>query len=581
MVVQLSRLFTRPILIILVLVLAGGGRLAGQTASSEDESAVFSESVRVNVVNVDVRVTDKKGNPILALTPEDFQVFEDGKPVRLTNFYVIENGRRRQGVGTKGAVAEETPRSPSPAPAPQRVSDVGDDVVSGAVSEADQLRLVVYFDNYNVRPLERNRILKRLSHFVRRIVGPDDLVMVASFDRSVKIRQHFTNDTDLVATELAKLEDDSGHRVLRDRERQAVIQTIDEANSSDLALSAALNYAETLYNEMGYNIDGLKEILSFVAGLPGRKVLVHVSGGMPMVAAEDLFYAIEQKFEDSRALGYAARYDLSRRFQEVEDRANANHVTFYTLDAVGLRVNTTGAAEHRGLNTAGLAFRLDSDYESNLQSPLRYLAEETGGRAIVNQNDILPGLEQMASDLRSLYSLGFVPAHDGDGQYHDIEVKVNRKGVEVLHRSGYRDKSPEMQMIDGTMAALLHSYQKNPLHAELAFGDARAQEDGTFLVPIEVRVPLADVALLPTGESHEAHLRFFVAVMNEKGSVSPVQQVPAGLRLRNEYVEAARAESFLHHQELLMRRGLHKVALGIRDELSGEEAFLTQSRVID
>ena len=63
-------------------------------AQQDDDWSVFVESVHVNVVNVDVRVTDKKGNPVEGLTIDDFEIFEEGRPVQISNFYVIENGRR-------------------------------------------------------------------------------------------------------------------------------------------------------------------------------------------------------------------------------------------------------------------------------------------------------------------------------------------------------------------------------------------------------------------------------------------------------------------------------------------------------
>src|SRR5260370_41920407 len=51
--------------------------------------------VDVNVVNVDVTVTDRSGKPIMDLTRDDFQIFEDGKPMNVTNFSLAENRVQR------------------------------------------------------------------------------------------------------------------------------------------------------------------------------------------------------------------------------------------------------------------------------------------------------------------------------------------------------------------------------------------------------------------------------------------------------------------------------------------------------
>ena len=91
------------------------------------------------------------------------------------------------------------------------------------------------------------------------------------------------------------------------------------------------------------------------------------------------------------------------------------------------------------------------------------MAEKTGGMAVINSNSVMSQLEKIAGDFKTYYSLGYSPTHDGDGRYHKIEVKVKRKGLEVRHREGYRDKNTEARMADGTLAALRFPYEKNPL----------------------------------------------------------------------------------------------------------------------
>ena len=548
--------------LLLPLVLLGRAGAPAQEASAPDP-APFSDTLRVELVNVDVRVTDEHGEPVRGLAVSDFEVHEDGRPVAITHFAVVED--RHAPSEARAAPSEADPSARTP-----QVEGVS---LPEEEREDLRLRLVLFFDNYNVRPLERNRVLRSVESFVRRALRDDDLAMVVSYDRAIEIRQHFTNDTNLVAKALAELEDVQGFKTVRDRERQQVLSTVDGATNHDAALTAVRNHAEVVFNEMGHVVQGLEQVLDHLAGLPGRKALLHVSGGMPMIAADDLFYAVHEKFAGSHALGWAARYDLSRSFREVQNRANANDVTFYTLDAGGLRANTAGSAEYQGLRTAGLLFRLESDYQANLQAPLRYLAEETGGRAIVDQNDVSPALERVARDLRTFYSLGYTPAHAGDGRYHDIRVEVKRKGTQVRHRSGYLDKSSEARMIEGTTAALVHSYERNPLGISIEVERQQAQEDGTYRVGLLVRVPMEHVAILPMGDASHTRLRFFVAVMDDEGRSSGIQQLPIALELRPEHVEAAQRETYLHRQQLLMRSGRQKVAVGVNDELSGQAAF--------
>ena len=123
------------------------------------------------------------------------------------------------------------------------------------------------------------------------------------------------------------------------------------------------------------------------------------------------------------------------------------------------------------------------------------MAQETGGRAIVNRNDTLAALEEAASDFRSFYSLGISSSGTDSARYHRIEVRLRggeaRKGVTLRHRAGYRSKSAETRIRESLRSALLYDHQSNPLGLEMTVGTAeRDAESGLYVVPIQLRVPL-------------------------------------------------------------------------------------------
>jgi len=145
--------------------------------------------------------------------------------------------------------------------------------------------------------------------------------------------------------------------------------------------------------------------------------------------------------------------------------------------------------------------------------------------AILNSNVIMPRLEKIATDFNSYYSLGYTPPHFGDGRYYKLEVKVKgRKDVVVRNREGYRDKSTESRMSDGTLAALNFPFEENPLGVTLEFGQPRARDDGFYLVPVLVRIPIGRLALIPREQTHteEAKVRLFIAALDEAGGTSDV-----------------------------------------------------------
>lgn len=528
----------------------------------------FFDVVDVEVVNIDVWVTDRQGKPVEGLERDDFIVRRDGQPVDITNFYAVADGR---------------PAEPDPAPPASQPSETPAELAPPSRPEEHRLWLIVYIDNYNIDPTERKRVIPALHRFLARTLAPGDRAMIVSHSRSLEVRQPFTDHLPSLFDTLDEITKESGHAVVRRRELTQTLRQIDATESSDAALLEARRFAEQVMNEIGYTVDGLERLVESLAGLPGRKALVHVSSGVPMLAGEPAFYAVASKFETSEAYAEIPRYDTSRDFERVNRHANAHRVVFYTLDAGGLRGLEFGNAEYGGFVSMDLRSTLDSVVPENLQAPLRLMALETGGRAIVNRNDALPALEEAAQDFRSFYSLGIASSGTDSARYHEIEVRlrdgIDKKGLQLRHRSGYRSKSAATRVSEGLRAALLYDHQTNPLGLEVTLGTPERDGDsGAYLLPIQLRLPLRDVVLLPspTGK-HELRLKLFVGAVTENGDSSAIEEVPLGLRLAEEHVEAARRESFVHTHKILLGNGRQKVGIALFDVFGRQTSIVTEA----
>ncbi|HTQ79010.1 MAG TPA: VWA domain-containing protein, partial [Thermoanaerobaculia bacterium] len=288
------------------------------------------------------------------------------------------------------------------------------------------------------------------------------------------------------------------------------------------------------------------------------------------------YYALADKYpNNSGGLNESLEFDASRRFQEVTSSANANRVTFYTIDAGGLRTYESVSAENHSVGQPQSVYTDTVNFQ-NLQSPLQMLAESTGGKSILNTNNVGPDLNKIAADFKTYYSLGYTPTHLGDGRYHKIVVKVKRKGVEIRHRTGYRDKSVESQMNDGTIAALDFPYESNPLNIGLEFGRETQRDDGYFLLPIQVKIPIGKLLLVPRDKIRSASVRFFVAAIDADGNRSDVQQARIPIQVPEAEVAAAKQKYYVYTVSLLMRRGDHRVAVGVRDDLASASSFVAK-----
>lgn len=568
------KLAHKPLLLSLVASVFVASLVAGQdatprppavTPTNPDEPAdLFIEAVEVNLVELEVYVTDRDGKPITDLKRNEFRVVEDKRPVDVTNFsvYVAGAETRREVDG----VPVDLP--PPTSAALGRLEDI----------PADQrVHLVIFVDNFNIRPFNRNRTFRRIREFVRTALRPGDRLMLASYERSFKERVPFTQDTTKVVNALYEMENETGFAQSLDAERDDILRELQETEDAQIALGRVRLHAENVFNDQSFTIDALKGFIAPLAGLPGRKVVVHVSDGIPMVADQDLFLAINEQFRESSAILESRTFDMSRKFMEVANLANASGVTFYMIDAGGLRA-FGGSASTRF--NADYGSRLDSSRTYNIQAPLQLVSEETGGFAIVNTNDVGLKLAEVERDLRTYYSIGYSPAGGGgSGRFRKVEVEVTRPGRFVVrHRQGYRDKTVQSRMRDGVLASLLWDTGSNPMGIDYEAGEAERREAGNYIVPFSVRIPIGALTLVPTESGkHIARVRLYIGAVDPEGGRSEISEVPIGIEVPEAELEVARAGWYRYELSLAMRGGFQRLSIGCRDEVGGTESYVVRT----
>ncbi len=580
----------------------------------------FGETVEVNVVNVDVYATDKSGNRVMDLRKGDFQVFEDGKPVEITNFEMATAGRPSSGKAEK-------PPSPSPSVA--------------ASPPGDAWNLVILFDTFNLGPSGRARAVRQLREFLAGGLSPADRVMVATQDLGFKVLLPFTGDQAAIAHALDEAGRLAVHGTEIERERRLAFQTMMSIQEDALLdpdplpcpqsiATPAHSFASSRRQEVRRTIAGLTMIVNSLSGVPGRKAVLHVSDGLPLTPGEELFQFLVEicggggtggighsetetssqssgraaeigiargrdvdplTVFDARELGPAAyqaasqgpldaqSYNVAKDLQVLAAHANAHQVTLYTLQASGLQGPDAGDASMGPADrlfqfpAIGTALRM-----SNRDS-LQLLADETGGRSILDTNDFLPDLGRLRQDFESYYSLGYTPAHNGDGREHRIEVKVKRPGVRLRYRQSYRDKPVLERTVDRTLAALFYNVEDNPLAISLEIGEQTPGANGSVSVPVRLKIPLFKLAIL----NHEAEgvfegsLRVFVATRAPNGNNSPLRQVPVPIRIPRKGLLNAMGQFYLYTLTLELKPGSQQVAVAVRDEIASTTSYLSRA----
>lgn len=547
-----------PILPLLLLAVLGpapaGARQGGEAASREPSDTVF-ETIQVEIVNLEVFVSDRHGKPVTGLTKDDFKLFVDDRPVAISNFY---------------AAAPEPSRTDRRAAPPPEAGPAAEE----APPPGDDLTVVFYIDDASLHPANRNRVLTALDRFVTRDLPAGARMMLVTYDHSLHVRQPSTRDRTALLDAAQEVRGLSGLAPAVDARRRQAIDEIEKASSAGQAMLAVDSFADERQVELTKPLEALADLMQPLGGLPGRKMVVHVSDGLPNHIAEELYYLVDVRFPRSGARLRSFLYDMTSSYQRIFQGANAAGVTLYTLDATGLTPFESLSAAEPGSALGGSFDVADSIRKSNLQVPLERLAEETGGAAVTNSNDLDGFFDRLADDAASFYSLGYRAPPEGEGRYRTVRVEVDRPGVVVRHRRGVRVRSVESRLREGVLAALTLGRAGGRFPGPVSVGRPTPQPGGLYKVPLDVQIPLERVTLVPGEKEWVGRLRLAVQARDDQGNLSsPMIGEPLDIRIPAAEVETARRQHVTWTVDLLMKPGPHELAIGLADLVADQIEF--------
>lgn len=530
----------------------------------------FVDRLDVTVVNITAHVTDKRGQPVSDLTIDDFKITQDGQEQEISNFRLYTEEVYRNHFN-----AQELPGLEAPPPT------AGDDL---PVEDLRPVYLVLYVDNDNLHPIDRNRVLTQARQFVRNNLRPPVQMMVVSYQKFISILQPFTSDQGEVLDALRELRKASGNFAAREKERRELVDKmqVTHQDEGDRAGTGGFNweksdfyqrilgFAEEEANDLQFSIDALRSTINSISGLEGKKGLVYISNGLPMVPGLDLFTIYDELFGSEAMTTQINRGDRTALFTSLVSAANAQDITFYTIGAAGLQLIQMGGAKYAAPIDTGTA----SLGAKNYTDSLRYIAQDTGGVAYVDVNEFGPVFESIARDLFSYYSLGYHLKLSGSDKVHRIKITIpDHPGYTVRYRRRMVEKSTSTEVLEKVLTGLVFDLDENPL--DLGFEPGLPQPTGTnrSVVPFELSFPLRNIALLPDGDDYVGHITYVIAARDGDGKQSDVVQKEKELRIPSADYEIAQRKRLGATVHLLMNPGRHRVVAGLLDDVTRQSSY--------
>jgi VWFA-related protein len=418
------KIFWSALTVLLFLVSAGYSQQTGpepKPSPPDDQDVV---KISTNLIQIDVTVTDRNGKIIKDLRPDEISIFENGKRQNISNFSFVSNVRETP-ENEKGAAALPPVPVPLSPPRPENTRRTIALVVDDLTLSFESI--------YYVR-----RALKK---FVDEQMQDGDLVGIIRTAGGIGALQQFTTDRRQLYAAIEKVrwnmagsgkvgafeplqaQPDMG----TDGVAPAGGRTPEEMER-DLNEFRSSVFATGTMGAVNYVVRGMQD-------LPGRKSILLMSDGFKLFTRDrDGFMESSRVMESLRRL---------------IDQANRASVVVYTLDPRGLQIAGLTAADNTSGRTAEqidqeMSGRRDELRET--QDGLVYLARQTGGFAIINNNDLSGGVRRILDD-QSYYLVGYVPDDETfdpkTRRFNRLDVKVTRPGARVRYRSGFFGVSTE------------------------------------------------------------------------------------------------------------------------------------------
>ncbi len=478
---------------------AGMLGLAAAALIAQDTFVVDTKLVVVNVT-----VKDKAGKLVTNLKRDDFQIFEDGVPQRISVFdrqeLTTEPMAPLSFAGRPQTLEERNAAAPATAPAGASVT---------AALERDPKRyqnkrlIGLFFDLSSMDVLEQARAEDAAIKFLQSQMTAADMVSIMTFSSKFKTVVDFTDDRESLIAVLRKFATGEGADL-------AGLASTSADEGDDSGSFAADDTEFNIFNT-DRKLTALEDAARKLSVFPEKKALIYFSSGVNKTG-------IENQSQLKATINAAVR----------------SNVSFYPVDARGLVAlipggdATTASPRGTGILTGTKQASLRTNFNDS-QETLYTLAEDTGGKALLDVNDLTLGIRQAQEDIRSYYTIGYYSSNAAeDGKYRRIKVQLApssplAKEAKLDYRNGYYGSK--------TFAKFTSSDKERQLEEALTLGDPvselplalevdyfRVAKDRYF-VPISVKLPGSAVSFATKNGKESTALDFIGQVRDANGKL--------------------------------------------------------------
>jgi VWFA-related protein len=505
----------------------------------------------------DLIVKDKSGNPVTGLKASDFIVTEDGKPQRIDfcEFQKLEENATPLPEKTEPPRQLEK-RTPPPAEPEKLKSATANQIAPekpGDIKYKDRRLMVLFFDMTSMPIGDQIRSQTAAEKFVKTQMTPSDLMAIMTFSNDINVVEDFTDDRDVLLKDIKKLTIGEG-------------QGFDEASADDSAsdTGAAFTQDDTEFNIFNTDrqLSALETAVKMLGSLNEKKALVYFASGM------------QRNGVDNQA-----------QLTATVNAALRANVSFYPIDARGLQASaplgdaTKSSPGGAGMYTGSSARSAQGNFQGQ-QETLYTLAADTGGKALLDNNDLSVGIQQAQKDISSYYILGYRTTNEKlDGRFRTIKITFKDPALQARiskfdYRRGYF-AGKDFKQFNG-------SDKERQLAEALLLGDPMTDIDITmevdyfrlardrYFVPFAAKIPGGELELARHGGAESTTMDFITVVKDSAGKQVANVRDMVELKLKGETAAQLAKHPISYDSGFTLAPGNYSLRLLARENTTGK-----------
>jgi VWFA-related protein len=511
----------------------------GQNAPAGGNTpSTFSTSSQLVIETVNVK--DKSGKEIEGLTAKDFTVTEDGteQTIRFFEYQKVPE-----------ALEAEPPLSGEPRPLKKLPEAQITTERPGDLRYQNRRLLVLYFDMAAMPPLDQLRAITAAEKFIRTQMTPSDRMALMRFEGgAVRVMSDFTADRERLNSIL---------QTMIVGEAQGFNETTSDDSTPDTG--AAFGQDDSEFNIFNTNrqLSALQTASKMLGQLNEKKSLLYFASGLRL-------NGLDNQAQLHATINAAARAGVS----------------FWPIDARGLVAEaplgdaTQGSPGGKGMYTGGSALSLAANFQQS-QDTLFALAADTGGKALLDNNDLSMGIVQAQKSVSSYHILGYYATNAAlDGRFRRIKIALNNGVSATLdYRQGYfagkrfgkfTTTEKERQLEDALM--LGDPITELTIAMEIDYFQLNRAE---YFVPVAVKIPGRELALARKGGAERTLIDFIGEVKDDFGSTIQNVRDKADIKLTGETAARLAKQPIEYDTGFTLLPGKYTIKFLARDAETG------------